>query len=1454
VIYQQATGIFAPGNHSLTVKIPNSYYQIDFVCGQAIDQLEPNQNGNAYGPDSANILYHAENRFISADNGGTSAANPMPPPVSRTYPTPTTSTLATPPLTDSATLSGGYNPGGSITFYLFAPGVTPNTNNSNNVYSDKVTVNNGNGIYTTATGTNPGGFVPTATGTYQWVAVYSGDGNNVSVTSPFGSEPETVTAVAQITVVKTADQASITAGQTAGFTVTITNNGTITDTNVTLSDPLPAGAGGDITWKIDTTKGNASLFTITGTAPNQKLVLNPSPTTLAPSASLTVHIVGVTSANDAVGASAFAIYGAAANYAVLYEGNGGHNLSITNVTVNGTIGVGGTGKVQFSGPGTITGRLDFSAASTGQYSNNNASNVGPISVNYNVAAVTNALNTVNSLSSSLAGLGNNLAIGGTQTINESAGQLKTVNGVTYRVFNITSYSETDGSVVTINGDGSGNPVVFDFDSNTNVNLGGDVTLTGGLTDDQVIWNFTSSNQAVQLNNNASSYPQPAAFHGVILAPNDKISIVNASLDGRVFGGNCSDMQIVSGDTINAPMTSGTLLNTATVSATGVVPQQSSATIIITPIGATLGHGAAATIGYWHNNNGQALITGFNGSASSTALGNWLASKFPNLFGSFANQTNTQIAADFLTAFGNVGGVQGNTYAQTFAVALAVYATDPTLGGSAAASGQGFVVQPGGTGSDTFNVGSNGAAFGVANSSSLSVLQILQILNNNNNPATKQFYGGNSTLTTDANNVTNGINSTGDIQNATIGNTGLAYTPAQIRTAYGINNLSQDGTSQTIAVVDAYDNPQIYQSLDAFDTQFGLTNSGPTLYQQYGAATAFLTVLNQDGQATSLPATDPAGPGNGNWETEAALDVEWIHAIAPGARIVLVEANSQSLADLMSSVATAASQPGVSVVSMSWGFPEAQSVFANDEAAYDSTFTTPGVTFVASTGDYGTADPEYPAFSPNVVAVGGTSLYLNGDNSYNSETGWGYVSNDAGILIGSGGGVSQYESEPAFQQGVQSTGNRTTPDVSFVADPATGAWVADNYNLDPSNPFEIVGGTSLSAPSWAGLIALVNQGRVANGQATLNSVSPTEAQQALYSLSQNDYNVISSGTNGGYNAAPGYNLVTGLGSPVASVLVPDLITGNFPAGGQVAPINANLNANPGYDGTAGNSPLNTINVFSALTLSADGLAHLRPVYVSPVAAKGADIGSMEHKVETLAPRQSNDLSTASVEHSVQGADAAAQSTQGRTDVPAPAAQLQLRPLFVIAGNANQNGADDSRAATSTNTTSVALPGSTGATRFVASGLADGTGTSSRVRDLLFSGSSSGADMLIGPAADDLLDAWSDAGLPMNGIAGGQRDSLAQGWSLPEVGVILATAGSPSNELAQMQELAGIGVGDQQGGLLAGSEASSGLLFGSALVAVAVHDLGRLLRDKAAEAYTNGRTARLKPNGRPLTSAQ
>ena len=236
---------------------------------------------------------------------------------------------------------------------------------------------------------------------------------------------------------------------------------------------------------------------------------------------------------------------------------------------------------------------------------------------------------------------------------------------------------------------------------------------------------------------------------------------------------------------------------------------------------------------------------------------------------------------------------------------------------------------------------------------------------------------------------------------------------------------------------------------------------------------------------------------------------------------------------------AADLPGVSVVSMSWGSAESNlgSGGSSFELGSDGVLTTPsghqGVTFVAATGDSGSPGG-YPADSPNVVAVGGTSLTLNWFDAYSGETAW----------SGSGGGTSQYEEEPAYQGGVQSTGKRTIPDVSFDADPNTGVAVYDSYNNGSTTPWSQVGGTSLAAPCWAGLIAVANQGRVAQGGTTLDG--PSQTLPALYTLPASDFHDITIGSNGGFSAGPGYDEVTGLGSPVANSLVPDLAAYDLPS--------------------------------------------------------------------------------------------------------------------------------------------------------------------------------------------------------------------------------------------------------------------------------------------------------------------
>jgi choice-of-anchor A domain-containing protein len=470
-----------------------------------------------------------------------------------------------------------------------------------------------------------------------------------------------------------------------------------------------------------------------------------------------------TSANPALNV------GGIAAYTVLYEGTGTNQLSITNDTIAGNIGVGG-GKVAFNGPGVINGRLDFAGANSSQYSNTNATNVGPTSVSYGVSAVTTAINAVNSLNTTLAGLsGTSITFNNAnQTVNESSGTLQTTGGVTYRVFNVLSYSETNSNTVTINGDGSGDPVVFNFKYSGNVNLGGQVALSGsGLSNDLVMWNFTNTGKQVSLNNNGGN------FRGVIIAPNEQYQSCSSNLEGRVYGGSVGNMQIVSGANVYAPPMTGTLNNTATVTESNESGSQTaSATITIT---SSMANGDTATIGFWHNSNGQALINSLNGGSTSTALAKWLATTFPNLYGSGAGNhsmpyssgpnagkplTNADVAALYLTsAFFGASGQK--TDAQVLSVALAVYVTSTNLSGTnTLASHYGFNVSTNGVGSHTFNIGLDGAAFGVANNTTLTLLQMLVYTNSAS--AAGVLYTGNTTLINQANDAYSSVNQIGDI--------------------------------------------------------------------------------------------------------------------------------------------------------------------------------------------------------------------------------------------------------------------------------------------------------------------------------------------------------------------------------------------------------------------------------------------------------------------------------------------------------------------------------------------------------------------------------------------------------------------------------------------------------------------------------------------------------------------
>jgi subtilase family serine protease len=351
----------------------------------------------------------------------------------------------------------------------------------------------------------------------------------------------------------------------------------------------------------------------------------------------------------------------------------------------------------------------------------------------------------------------------------------------------------------------------------------------------------------------------------------------------------------------------------------------------------------------------------------------------------------------------------------------------------------------------------------------------------------------------------------------------ALTPAQVSQAYGLGASSTTGSGMTIAIVDAYNDPNIQADLAKFDAQYNLP-------------TANLTVENQYGQTTNLPSTDPS------WSLEIALDVEWAHAAAPGAKILLVEANSATTTDLMTAVQTAAKS--ASVVAMSWGGSEFSGETAYDTAAY---FANPNVTFVAASGDDGGASgAEWPASSPYVLSVGGTTLTLNSSGGYGSETAWSASGSRWSGYSGSAGGTSTVESLPSYQSaalGSSYAKGRTTPDVSLDGNPNAGFSVYDSVPGAGATGWFQVGGTSAGTPVWAGIVAAADAARAANHLAPLSSAGTLSLLYSLYgrtaspaSTYATSFHDITSGANFAGKAGTGYDLVTGLGSPIASAIV------------------------------------------------------------------------------------------------------------------------------------------------------------------------------------------------------------------------------------------------------------------------------------------------------------------------------
>jgi subtilase family serine protease len=310
-----------------------------------------------------------------------------------------------------------------------------------------------------------------------------------------------------------------------------------------------------------------------------------------------------------------------------------------------------------------------------------------------------------------------------------------------------------------------------------------------------------------------------------------------------------------------------------------------------------------------------------------------------------------------------------------------------------------------------------------------------------------------------------------------------------------------GGSKVVVLVDAFDFPTATNDLSVFSAQYGLPSITAKNFQiVYGNA------------AGTKPAQDPTG----GWELEAALDIEMAHSMAPGAKVVLVEATTDSYPDLLIAeqiAAGIATKAGGGEVSNSWGGTE----FATEQS-FDASFAGTNVVFFASTGD--TPGVEVPAALHGVVAVGGTSVLRDQNGNYLGQSVWSET----------GGGKSAYIPRPLYQAKVQAIVGkfRGIPDVALVADPDTGVWIYDStaYNgtvLD----WATVGGTSVASPATA---AIVNNA----GHFSPSSAKELTKIYANLGVAANFTDITTGTCNNGSTDLTGWDYCTGVGTPLGRV--------------------------------------------------------------------------------------------------------------------------------------------------------------------------------------------------------------------------------------------------------------------------------------------------------------------------------
>jgi subtilase family serine protease len=336
----------------------------------------------------------------------------------------------------------------------------------------------------------------------------------------------------------------------------------------------------------------------------------------------------------------------------------------------------------------------------------------------------------------------------------------------------------------------------------------------------------------------------------------------------------------------------------------------------------------------------------------------------------------------------------------------------------------------------------------------------------------------------------------------VGTAPRGETPSSIASVYSLTNLQTAG-ADVIVIVDAFHYATALNDFNAFAGQFGLPQE---------LSTDPLDANNQVFQVVYASGSKPRN--NCGWAQEAALDIEWAHAMAPHAKIVLVEAATNSFANLFQAVDVASAIANAREVSMSWGGSEFSS-----EAGNDGHFTHAGIVYFAASGDTGGATI-YPGVSPNVVSAGGTRINRSASGTFLSETGW----------SGSGGGPSKYESRPGYQDIIQTIvgGARGVPDYSFDADPNTGVSVYDTTSCKGISGWLVFGGTSVASPSLAGIVN--SAGSNVSSAAELSLLYQSVGNNGLMINSANFRDILS-GTAGSFSAKTGWDFVTGIGSTI-----------------------------------------------------------------------------------------------------------------------------------------------------------------------------------------------------------------------------------------------------------------------------------------------------------------------------------